>query len=441
MGKKLSVLEWVYISILLVIFGGIVLHAPISVGLSTLFPAESFVIKSWKEILLGVASLLAIVLLTTKKQWGVVNSRLMYVIALFAALHVIMVPIFFKGFEPAIAGLFINLRFLLFFVLVYIALRLYPQLSQLFIRVFVGGALVVMGFAVLQVTILPNDVLKYLGYGTSTIMPYMTVDQNESYVRINSTLRGPNPLGMYAVIVLSVVTVAWLKGPRKFTQREAIVAGILAGGSVVALWASYSRGAALAALVAIGLLLLVAYGRKVSKIVWIAGGLACLVLIGSMVALRDTQFVSQVILHEDPHEGGEFNSNDGHAESLIDGSRRMIQQPFGAGVGSTGSPSLLTDTPLIIENHYLYVAHEVGWIGLALFVAINGMVLGVLWRRRRQWLAFAVFASGVGLAVGALFLPVWADDTVSIIWWGLAAIAIAMPIPLQKKTKQRKVKQ
>lgn len=172
-----------------VFFGDFWRYRPSCANFSRAFDPISrriFVIKSWKEILLGVASLLAIVLLTTKKQWGVVNSRLMYVIALFAALHVIMVPIFFKGFEPAIAGLFINLRFLLFFVLVYIALRLYPQLSQLFIRVFVGGALVVMGFAVLQVTILPNDVLKYLGYGTSTIMPYMTVDQNESYVRINS---------------------------------------------------------------------------------------------------------------------------------------------------------------------------------------------------------------------------------------------------------------
>jgi hypothetical protein len=32
-------------------------------------------------------------------------------------------------------------------------------------------------------------------------------------------------------------------------------------------------------------------------------------------------------------------------------------------------------------------------------------------------------ASGIGLALIGLLLPVWVDDTVSIVWWGLAAIA------------------
>ena len=30
----------------------------------------------------------------------------------------------------------------------------------------------------------------------------------------------------------------------------------------------------------------------------------------------------------------------------------------------------------------------------------------------------------MGLAFVGLLLPVWVDDTVSILWWGLAAIAI-----------------
>jgi len=39
-------------------------------------------------------------------------------------------------------------------------------------------------------------------------------------------------------------------------------------------------------------------------------------------------------------------------------------------------------------------------------------------------LALGVFASGIGLALVGFFLPVWADDTVSIIWWGLAAVVV-----------------
>jgi drug/metabolite transporter (DMT)-like permease len=241
---------------------------------------------------------------------------------------------------------------------------------------------------------------------------------------------------VYAVIVLSVVLAAWFKGSRKFTRREEVLAGILAGGSIIALWASYSRSAALAALAAIGILLAIVYGKKISKTVWLSIGIAGLVLLGSIAIFKDTQFVSQVILHEDPYEGNDTNSNDGHAESLIDGTRRMATQPLGAGIGSTGSASLLTDEPNIIESQYLFVAHETGWLGLALYLVINYIVLRRLWLRRAQWLALGLCASGVGLAIAAFFLPVWADDTVSIIWWGLAALALAVPLAVKKKAKK-----
>ena len=140
MGKKLSVLDWLFVGTLLVIFGGVVLHAPFSVGLSTLFPNESLVIKSWKEILLGLALALSAVVLTQKKRWNLIQDKLIYYIALFAALNLLTIPMFYNGFEATVAGMFINLRFFLFFVLVYVAIKLYPQLYRLFLGVFFGGA-------------------------------------------------------------------------------------------------------------------------------------------------------------------------------------------------------------------------------------------------------------------------------------------------------------
>lgn len=438
MGKKTSILGALYVGILLVIFGGVVLHAPLSVGLSSLFPEHELLIKSWKEVLLGIALVLSIILLTVHKRWVLLKTRLVYLIAGFAAVNVLLIPFFGTNFEATIAGLFINLRFLLFFVLVYVAVKLYPRSYRLFLLTFAGGAFVVTVFAILQITVLPNDVLKYLGYSKSTIAPFLTVDDNINYIRINSTLRGPNPLGVYAVIVLSVVLVAWLRTTRKLTNRERVFGGIIAAGAVVALWASYSRSAALAALLAIGIIVTVIYRKSISKAVWLGLAAVAIILTGSLVALRDTQFVSQVILHEDPHEGNDINSNDGHIESLKDGVDRMIQQPLGAGIGSTGSASLRGDKPVIIENQYLFTAHENGWVGLGLFLVINYYVLTTLWRQRAQRLALAVFASGVGIAFAGLFLPVWVDDTVSIIWWGLAAIMVAVPVVQSKVTSKKK---
>ena len=56
------------------------------------------------------------------------------------------------------------------------------------------------------------------------------------------------------------------------------------------------------------------------------------------------------------------------------------------------------------------------------FVLIYTLVLRGLWKQRRQWYAVGLWASGVGLVLVGIVLPVWADDTVSIVWWGLAAV-------------------
>lgn len=433
----MKLIDRLFIGLLLVVFGGIVLHAPLTVFVGTVAPDYELFIKSWKEVLLGVALVLAVVILTRWHQWGLLRRKLLYLIAGFAALNLLLVPLYFTTLEATLAGLLINLRYFLFFVLVYVAVVLYPGLRRAFLYVFFAGATVVIGFGLLQITVLPHDVLTYLGYGRDTIAPYLTVDQNMDYIRINSTLRGPNPLGAYAVIVLAMAAAVLAKGWGRVKNWERWGLGLLGIGSGVILWVSYSRSALLAGGLALGLLVLVVYGRALRPMVW-AGLLGFALLVGGAVfAFRDTPFISQVVLHEDPAEGNMVNSNDGHVESLVDGTGRLLRQPLGAGIGSTGSASLYSDQPVIIENQYLFVAHETGWIGLGLFVAISGGVLVLTWRRRSDWLALAVFSSGLGLMVIGLVLPVWVDDTVSIIWWGLAAVALAPPaVHTQRKARK-----
>lgn len=192
----------------------------------------------------------------------------------------------------------------------------------------------------------------------------------------------------------------------------------------MALWASYSRSALLATGVSLVIVLGVTIGRKLSRRTWIVSFVVLAAIIGGLLLGRGNSFVSNVILHENPNGGSTVSSNEGHIESLQDGIKRFGQQPLGGGVGSTGSASLYGNSPLIIENQYLFIAHEAGWVGLILFSIIFIEVLRRLWRRRQDYLALGVFAGGIGLALIGLLLPVWVDDTVSIIWWGLAAIAI-----------------
>lgn len=429
------------LSLLLAILCGVVFHAPLSVGFGVLFPGFELGIKAWKEILLVIVGILIVAEVTRRGWWRRLWSDWVIRVAVaYSVLCFILLPFMWHGIDPAVAALMIDLRFIAFFIATYVSCRLYPSWRW----PLVVGSIVVAAasilFAVLQVTILPHDFLVHIGYGKDTIAPYMTVDQNYNYIRINGTLRGPNPLGIYATFI-GIASLVVLLTKRAYLRRVYKYlpwgVGALAVGSAVALWFSYSRSALLAAISALVVVFIAIYGQKISKKIWMALGISTLLLVGGIYATRDVPFVSQVILHEDPHEGGNINSNDGHWESLVDGMSRMARQPFGAGVGSTGSPSLMTDEGLIMENYYLYVAHEAGWLGLVLFVALSVLVLHRLWLRRSDWLAMSLFATGIGCIVASVFLPVWADDTVSLVWWGLAGVALAHPVKRKNKEVHR----
>lgn len=424
----LRLIDKIYIGILLVIFGGIVVHAPLSVGFSTLLPHDTLLIKSWKEMLILIAATILVAILYRKKQFGLLKNPILILIGGYTLLHILLS---FYSLHLGVtvtsiaAGLAIDLRYVIYFGLVYICLSLYPDQRKNFLKVFMFGAVLVLVFALLQVFILPADILKYIGYGPHTIEPYLTVDKNNAFVRINSTLRGPNPLGAYAVIVLGFITAAIAKRKIPPMRQSKIIAAVLVVGSIVALWVSYSRSALIAGIAAVVIVFSMSLFKKVYTKIWVIVGIVLVVLLsGYFVTHQNSSFVSNVFLHENPNGGSPVTSNDGHVSSLQQGFARIVQQPLGAGIGSSGSASLLGDSPLIIENSYLFVAHETGWLGLGLFIAIFLMILVGLWKARQGYVALGVFASGIGLAGIALLLPIWADDTIGIIWWGLAAVAL-----------------
>ena len=424
---KLAWLTSVYAIILLIIFGGIVVHAPLTVWLGTVFPDYSPLIKSWKEILMIPAALLAGVLVTRQGLWRELGRDWLFrLIVAYALLHIVLAIILPQDTLAQLAGFAIDLRYMLFFGLVYVLIRLAPQWRKQIVYVGAIGAVVVVGFATLQL-FLPKDTLSYIGYSKQTIAPYLTVDENPDFIRYSSTLRGPNPLGAYAGIVLGMITALLVRRKLPLERKKVLWAtGAITACSLVAVWINYSRSALVAAIVTVLIVLGVTMLRRMSRRAWLAVGVVFVILAGSLAVAWESNFVSNVILHENPTTGAEVSSNDGHVESLIFGVGRLVAQPLGAGIGSTGSASLYDDDEggVIIENQYLYIAHETGWLGLALFVAIFGLIMVRLWRARDDWLALGAFASGVGMALIGLLLPVWADDTVAIVWWALAATAL-----------------
>lgn len=430
--KHLS-LPRIIAGLLLVIFGLLVLHAPLTVWLTA--QGAPVWVKAWKEVLLGVAAVMLMIDLIRRHKADILNDRLLWLIGGYVLLHCVVA--FFSQSSPYSlgAGLLIDLRYVVFFATVYVFLHAYPQYRRRFIVVGIAGAGIVVGVALLQL-VLPHDALKYLGYSDATIKPYILLDENPHFIRMNSTLRGPNPLGAYAMMVLLGVVAYGLAVGIKLTDgRKRALHLFLAIGGAVALWISYSRSAALG--FAIGLITMVVLRYRNHPVRWrqyITTGLVIGMLALAGYSLRDTVFFKNIILHDNPTTGAAYTSDQGHSDSLKEGIAKMLQQPFGAGIGSTGSASIGSQSPLVIENQYLMVAHEVGWLGLAIFVWLWGLVLWRLWRVKQDWLATTVLASGVGLAAIACTWPVLVDDPVSMIWWGLAAVALTV----QKESKGKK---
>lgn len=412
----------------------IVIHAPLVVGLGSLMPDYAVALKAWKELLLGLLAVVAIVLISQRKLWQVVlRSPVILLSLVFIDIHLLSAVLRFNDATATVAGLMIDLRFVVIFMLTYVLMLLRPDALSRLLKAVAAGGVLVLGFGLLQITVLPDDVLSRLGYSDSTITPFTTIDRNPEFVRINSTLRGPNPLGALVVVYMALAVAYLLKRYASLSVRQRAI--MVVGGltSMAVLFASFSRSAYAAAVVAIGAVLL-AVRRPTKRIAMMVGGSAAVVVVG-MLLVSSTDWFSNVVLHEDPESSVESKSNAEHAASLANGAARVLSQPFGSGVGSTGSASLYdssSSNDFIIENYYFFVAHESGWAGLIIFLALFGVIIWELYRRRAGWPALGLFGAGTGLGLIGLLLPVWADETVALIWWGMAGAVMATKVGIIK---------
>jgi len=421
-----GLVEQMIVWLVVVVFVGMAIHTPATVFIETHWPHLELLAKSWKELVL--AALLLLIVASLYKRGAlrqVLRDKIVVLVAAIAGIHVALLILFDNAYVSELAGLLIDLRFYLFFVELYVIARFIPGLRRYGLRAAAVGAAIIVLFGILQVFVLPKDILASIGYSDETIKSYLTVDLNPDYVRINSTLRGPNPVGAFAVLVLCVAGAWAIRRAAQLVSwksRVQMIATLLAG--VIILWASYSRSAWIAAVMGAAALWASVVPKKLAVYSLIGMAIASVVVVGALLQLRDVPAISNLVFHNNPVGGSPTKSDDGHIESLEQGIEAASQAPLGKGIGSTGSASLLSDEPVIIENQYLFMAHESGWLGVTLQLLLFGLVLWGLWRLRQDWLSLGLFAAGIGLAFIGLLLPVWVDDTLSLYWWGLAGLAL-----------------
>ena len=386
---------------------------------------HSDLFKIWKDILI-VASLPLAVIVVAKsldvRRWlvrsWVVRLYLAYILVHLIvgawALHAHRV----NGLALEYA-LVINLQFVGFFIVCGVAAASDELLKRNWARIVGLPAAIVVAFGLAQHFVLSDGFLRHFGYSNQTIPPYQSVDANQRYVRVQSTLRGANPLGAYLVVAIPA-------GLAYFKSRYARLVWLAA--SVVVIFYSYSRSAWVGTALALAIIIWLSVTRI--KKIWVVGAIVLILVAGGLYGLRSSQTVQDIFLHTSNHSASATSSNQVRDSALRSGLHDVIHQPLGRGPGTAGPASFRNTghTSRIAENYYLQLAQEVGVIGLAIFVAMNLLVGWQLWQMRSDRLAVILLASLVGISFINLLSHAWSDDTLSLIWWGLAGVATAESI-------------
>jgi hypothetical protein len=392
-------------------------------------------LRLWKEALLLILMLAAAVLLFQPRMRAKVRGeRLILLILAYAAVLVVAGVVALicgqVNLKAMAYGLLLDSRFLAFFCVTWLVTHYDDLLVRYWQRLLLVPAILVVGFATLQYTVLPADTLRHFGYGPQTISPTETVDQKAAFLRIQSTLRGANPFGAYLIVIMSTLG-ALLIRTRKV--RPGLAAGYILSG--LALVFTFSRSAWLGAVASMLFLIWISVtSQRMRRGLLIASAAALVVFGGVLYGLRDNDTFQNVFFHTNEHSLSATSSNAGHTAATTQGLTDIMRRPWGSGTGSAGPASAYNNHPArIAENYYVQIGQEAGVVGMGLFIAINALVVLRLWRRRDETFAAVLLASFVGITAVNMLMHAWTDDTLAYIWWGLAGAALAHSSLVGKK--------
>ncbi|HUC96034.1 MAG TPA: hypothetical protein VMR76_03740, partial [Candidatus Saccharimonadia bacterium] len=165
--------------------------------------------RVWKEIVLVLLIFPTSYLVLKKKQLlsFLIRDKLTILIVIFG---IICLVIGIWGYETKSvnaaalsAGLIIDLRFFLIFLICLVITCYNDFFKKYWKQLLLIPALLVIVFGIAQI-FLPLNFLSHFGYGANTIPAYQTIDQNLRFHRIQSTLRGADPLGAYLILIAPV---------------------------------------------------------------------------------------------------------------------------------------------------------------------------------------------------------------------------------------------
>lgn len=360
---------------------------------------------------------------------------LIILIGAYALLTVVYALIFDTHQRAELLGVVYNLRFLLVFLYVGLLLRFFKPayLRRRLLQIVLAVGVLVAAFGVVQYTVLPDDALTHAGYSRENgVLPAFHIDDKPDLERVMSTIRDPNTLGSYMVMIIPLLLAELLAAKQK--DLRMIFAGCLALAVLAAVY-TFSRSGWLGVMLSLLTFGSIwAAGRyRIGELVkrhkmWVIVSVLIISLLGvGLFAARDTYFVQNVILHSDESTTLE-DPNELRLRFWRESLGATAAQPLGYGPGTAGLTSVHSDHVILNENYYFQLLHEVGVVGLLLFLAILAIVGAELYRAYRvtgDYFALGLFATFTGLLLTNFLVHIWSNEAIAYTFWTLAGMYIA----------------
>ncbi len=368
-------------------------------------------LQAWKEILTVALAAIAAVYLFNKKEARLKLDQLNKLVIAIFILALVVSLVRFGSLSALIFGIKTDLMPLVIFLLAQIVASRFDEFKVY--NLIVWPAFIVSVLAILQALAIPPDFLTKLGYGSSTIIPGQYVDSTTMVIRAFSTLGGPNQLGAYLILPITLVTANLVK---KFDGKKLIILLSLLTG----LYLTYSRSAWIGAALAILTTIIVSVSKKSRVKILIGLGIVTglgLLLIVSRNFCDPSNTIQYYLLHGSCTNNSLKGSDQIRLSSLKAGLEDALKNPLGKGLGTAGPASYHSLKSLITENWYLQIAIELGLIGLILFIAffvINAFSLFKDSLDSKNLASIGLFASIIGLAGTNMFLHSFSDSTLAI---------------------------
>ncbi len=426
--KILSLSAWLAVLILVLM----PFHAFLTVWVSSL-TGHYITLRLWKEVMLIILVAFSMYLAVVfKDRITDLDSKLWWLISGYVAINLVGGAVAYSNhnvdLKALVYALISNLRFLAFLVVTWTISKHSNLLKNNWQKIIIWPAAVVIIFGVIQ-EFLPANFLEHFGYSALTVLPYQFVDNNSLFLRVQSTLRGANPLGAYLVLAITTLLATTIIRERKFSIHDFYSGKVLLTiTALVTLFFTYSRAAWLGVILsAATLFVMTQYSKPLFKRYFAAGFITLLLIsFGIAANIKHNKSIQNAVLHTSQTSKSAVTSNESHLAKLKTGAKEVASEPLGRGPGSAGPASVYNNHPArVAENYYIQIGQELGWLGLVLFLLINARLAFLLWLQRHDVLVISLFASLVGISFINLLSHAWTDDTLAYVWWGLAGIAIA----------------